>query len=161
MIADKALKTLSRHLWYLSDLTVPLALYSEKVDRDTKARMFRGEDDESKKLEKPKFPDITEKTELYDLFTRNSPEFFTIIGVDDNWLQTPMEEWDKSDAFKSARRIARTAKTANNVAERAVKLATEYSKVLTKDDVSRGWILQGVEDHRRNFPDYNKSNLNQ
>ena len=73
MIADKALKTLSRHLWYLSDLTVPLALYSEKVDRDTKARMFRREDDESKKLEKPKFPDITEKTELYDLFTRNSP----------------------------------------------------------------------------------------
>ena len=71
-------------LWYLSDLTVPLALFSEKVDRDTKARMFRGEDDESKKLEKPKFPDITEKTELYDLFTRNSPEFFTIIGVDDN-----------------------------------------------------------------------------
>ena len=56
MIADKALKTLSRHLWYLSDLTVPLALYSEKVDRDTKARMFRREDDESKKLEKPKFP---------------------------------------------------------------------------------------------------------
>ena len=84
-------------MWYLSDLTVPLALFSEKVDRDTKARMFRGEDDESKKLEKPKFPDITEKTELYDLFTRNSPEFFTIIGVDDNWLQTPVEEWDKSE----------------------------------------------------------------
>ena len=61
-------------MWYLSDLTVPLALFSEKVDRDTKARMFRGEDDESKKLEKPKFPDITEKTELYDLFTCNSPD---------------------------------------------------------------------------------------
>ena len=63
--------------------------------------MFRGEDDESKKLEKPKFPDITEKTELYNLIKRNSPEFFTIIGVDNNWLQTPMEEWDKSDAFNS------------------------------------------------------------
>ena len=56
MIADKALKTLSRHLWYLSDLTVPLALFSEKVDQDTKARMaaklvmFGGEDDAAKKL---------------------------------------------------------------------------------------------------------------
>ena len=130
-------------LWYLSDLTVPLALFSEKVDRDTKARMFRGEDDESKKLEKPKFPDITEMTELYDLFTRNSPEFFTIIGVDNNWLQTPMEEWDKSDAFKSARRFATTAKTANNVAERAVKLATEYSNVLTKDGSFREWRTTG------------------
>ena len=106
--------------------------------------MFRREDDESKKLEKPKFPDITEKTELYDLFTRNSPEFFTIIGVDDNWLQTPMEEWDKSDAFKSARRrFATTAKTANNVAERAVKLATEYSNVLTKDGSFREWRTTG------------------
>ena len=130
-------------MWYLSDLTVPLALFSEKVDRDTKARMFRGEDDESKKLEKPKFPDITEMTELYDLFTRNSPEFFTIIGVDDNWLQTPMVEWDKSDAFNSARRFARTAKTANNVAERAVKLATEYSNVLTKDGSFREWRTTG------------------
>ena len=143
MIADKALKTLSRHLWYLSDLTVPLALYSEKVDRDTKARMFRGEDDESKKLEKPKFPDITEKTELYDLITSNSPEFFSIIGVEDNWLQTPVEEWDKSDAFNSARRFARTAKTTNNVAERAVKLATEYSNVLTKDGSFREWRTTG------------------
>ena len=54
-----------------------------------------------------------------------------------------MEEWDKSDAFKSARRIARTAKTANNVAERAVKLATEYSNVLTKDGSFREWRTTG------------------
>ena len=149
VIADEALKTLSRHLWYLSDLTVPLALFSEKVDQDTKARMaaklimFREEDNESKKLEKPTFPDISEKTELYDLITSNSPEFFTIIGVDDNWLQTPVEEWDRSDAFNSARRFARTAKTANNVAERAVKLATEYSNVLTKDGSFREWRTTG------------------
>ena len=63
--------------------------------------------------------------------------------MDDNWLQTPVEEWDKSDAFNSARRFARTAKTANNVAERAVKLATEYSNVLTKDGSFREWRTTG------------------
>ena len=75
--------------------------------------------------------------------TVQTPEFFTIIGVDDNWLQTPMEVLDKSGAFKSARRFATTAKTANNVAERAVKLATEYSNVLTKDGSFREWRTTG------------------
>ena len=33
------MKTLERHLWYLSDLTIPMALFSEKVDPDIKARL--------------------------------------------------------------------------------------------------------------------------
>ena len=33
------MKTLERHLCYLSDLTIPMALFSEKVDHDIKARL--------------------------------------------------------------------------------------------------------------------------
>ena len=39
VIGEEALKTLERHLWYLSDLTIPMALFSEKVDPDIKARL--------------------------------------------------------------------------------------------------------------------------
>ena len=38
VIGEEALKTLECHLWYLSDLTIPTALFSEKVDTDIKAK---------------------------------------------------------------------------------------------------------------------------
>ena len=60
VIRDKALKTLERHLWYLSDLT--MALFSDKVDLDNKARMaakllaLKKKNTKAQKLRKPKFP---------------------------------------------------------------------------------------------------------
>ena len=62
VIRDKALKTLERHLWYLSDLTIPMALFSDKVDLDNKARMaakllaLKKKNTKAQKLRKPKFP---------------------------------------------------------------------------------------------------------
>ena len=38
-IAEEGLKTLSRHLWYLNPVTVMFALFSDKVEQDTKSRM--------------------------------------------------------------------------------------------------------------------------
>ena len=63
VIGDEALKTLERHLWYLSDLTVPMALFSEKVDLDIKSRMAAKllalkKNNKAQKLRKPKFPKI-------------------------------------------------------------------------------------------------------
>ena len=68
------MKTLECHLWYLSDLTVPMALFSEKVDLDIKSRMAakfkkKKKNTKAQKLRKPKFPKIGPKTELYDLVT--------------------------------------------------------------------------------------------
>ena len=37
-IAEEGLKTLSRHLWYLNPVTVQFALFSDKVEQDTKSR---------------------------------------------------------------------------------------------------------------------------
>lgn len=64
VIGDEALKTLERHLWYLSDLTVPMALFSEKVDLDIKSRMAakllalkkKKKNTKAQKLQKPISP---------------------------------------------------------------------------------------------------------
>ncbi|KAF0313314.1 hypothetical protein FJT64_016134 [Amphibalanus amphitrite] len=45
----------------------------------------------------------------------------------------------------------------NDVAERGVKLVTDYMEILTKDDTTREFLLQGVELHRRKFPDFQKN----
>ena len=79
MIREEALKTLKRHLWYLSDLTVPMALFLEKVDQDIRARLAvrilflkkKKKNSKAQKLVKPKFPKIGHNTELYDLLTED------------------------------------------------------------------------------------------
>ena len=169
VIRDAALKTLERHLWYLSDLTVPMALFSDKVDLDTKARMAakllalkkkKKKNTTAQKLRKPKFPKIGPKTELYDLVTEESLEFFSIIKVDYNWLEQPVDSWKDNEDYKTAREFVHTVKTTNDLAERAIKTATDYSQILTKDEDTRRRIIQGVEDCRRTYPDFKKSTLN-
>ena len=68
-----------------------MALFSEKVDLDTKARMAaklhtlkKKKNTHSQKLVKPKFPKIGPNTQLYDLVTEESLQFFSIIKVDSN-----------------------------------------------------------------------------
>ena len=113
----------------------------------------------AQKLRKPKFPKIGPKTELYDLVTEESLEFFSIIKVDDNWLKQPVVSWEDSKDYITARMFVRTVKTTNDLAERAIKTATDYSQILTKDEDTRKRIIQGVEDLRRAYPDFNKSTL--
>ena len=48
----------------------------------------------------------------------------------------------------------------NNVAERGVKMASDYATLLTKDDTMRAWILQGVEKSRRTYPNFKKETIN-
>ena len=169
VIGDEALKTLERHLWYLSDLTVPMALFSDKVDLDTKARMAakllalkkkKKKNTTAQKLRKPKFPKIGPHTKLYDLVTVESLEFFSIIKVDYNWLEQPVDSWKDNEDYKTAREFVHTVKTTNDLAERAIKTATDYSQILTKDEETRRRIIQGVEDCRRTYPDFKKSTLN-
>ena len=170
VIGEEALKTLERHLWYLSDLTVPMALFSEKVDPDVKSRMAakllslkmmkKKKKAGSQKLVKPKFPKIGPNTELYDLVTEESLDFFSVIKVDDNWLEQPVDSWEDDEDFITAKMFVHTVKTTNDLAERAIKMATDYAQILTKDEDTRRRIIQGVEDHRRTYPDFKKSSLN-
>ena len=51
-------------------------------------------------------------------------------------------------------------KTTNDVAERGVKLLTDFSQFLTKDELKRSWLLQGVESSRRKYADIHKIPLN-
>ena len=105
ILAEEALKTLKRHLWYLSELTIPMAFFSDKVDEDIKSRLAtkllslkKNKKDKvgSQKLSKLKFPKILPNTDLYDLATEEPLEFFSVIKVDSKWLEQPVDSWDNS-----------------------------------------------------------------
>ena len=112
ILAEEALKTLKRHLWYLSELTIPF--FSDKVDEDIKSRLAtklkKNKKDKvgSQKLSKLKFPKILPNTDLYDLATEEPLEFFSIIKVDSKWLEQPVDSWDNSGDFQTTKTFVST-----------------------------------------------------
>ena len=85
---------------------------------------------------------------------------FGLLGLDCNWLQLDPKDWEGDEEYQKMNQFVRSVKTVNDCAERSVKLITEYSKILTKDEKTRDWLLQGVELHRKKYPDFNIKSLN-
>ena len=72
-------------------------------------------------MEKPKFPNITENTELVDLVTPSSFKFFSILGLDSAWLEISPDKWEEDNDYITARNFLRTVKVTNDVAERVMR----------------------------------------
>jgi hypothetical protein len=91
----------------------------------------------------------------------NSYLLFSILGTDYEWLQQKPEEWENNTDYKEMENFVRTVKVTNDVAERGVKVISDYSKILTQDNSLRRKLLQGVEMSRKIHPDFKKMTLNQ
>ena len=102
---------------------------------------------------------MSEKTELRDLVTPDSWKLFDILKISPDWLALPPADWDSNPDYIELRNFVRTVKVTNDCAERAVKLATNYSKSLAKDSQERSKIYQVVEAERRAKPDAKKATL--
>ena len=163
-LAESALATLNRHLWYLAPQTVPFALFSNKVSEDDKSRMASRlltlDRPETTTLGIPKFPVVSAGTELWDLVTEESWTFFDIVKSDPlPWLTKRVSEWESCEDYKKVKAFVSTVKVVNDSCERAVALATDFCKVLTKDTRVRKLIFQVVEHNRKEFPDSSKKTL--
>ena len=163
-IATAALEVLSRHGWYTAEETVPFCLFSSRLSLDQKsriaARILSFDPPESITLGKPVFQELQEKTELHDLVGPKSYHMFSILGTDYEWLRQKPEEWENSPDYKEMEGFVRTVKVTNDVAERGVKIISDYAKILTQDNSLRRKLLQGVEMSRKIHPDFKKMTLN-
>ena len=102
-----------------------------------------GENFPEGKLGLPTFPQLSDKTELRDLVTSESWELFDILKLSADWLALPPAEWDTDPDYIEFRKFVRSVKVTNDCAERGIKLATDYSKSLTKDSKERSKIYSG------------------
>ena len=162
-LADLALETLDRHRWYLTAQVVPFALFSDNVTEDEKSRMaarllsLKREDSVSLGL--PDFPEVTAGTELWDLVTSKSWDFFDGLKSNPIWLTQSVSEWESDPDYRQVKTFVSTVKVVNDGCERAVALATDYAKILTKDSNMRKKIIQVVEANRKAFVDVKKATL--
>ena len=108
----------------------------------------------------PKFPLVDENTKLLDLITSESWQFFDILNLPGDWLALPPAEWKENPDYLAAAEFVKTVKVTNDVAEREVKIASDYANILTRDSNIRQKIFQVVEKDRLDNPDFTKKALN-
>ena len=63
--------------------------------------------------------------------------FFDLLGLSCSWLLRPSGMNDQIIHVQARRAIVATVKTTSDVAERGVKLLTEFSQLFTKDELKR------------------------
>ena len=143
---------------------VLFSLASNKLEDDDKSRiaakLMSLPRPDKIKFVYPAFPKLSDKTELWDLVTSDSWQMFDILQMSPDWLALPPAEWDTNPDYIEFRNFVKTLKVTNDCAERGVKVATDYSKSLTKDSQERTKIYQVVEVESRAKPDAKKSNMN-
>lgn len=88
-------------------------------------------------------------------------DFFKILSLPTDFLEVPVNLWKDMDSYKHAKHIVSHLKVVNDHAERAVKLMTDYNRIITKKEQNYQELLISVEEHRRSLPSVTKNNLNE
>ena len=165
-LATSALKKMNNHRWYLTQELVTFTLFSSH-DSMTKSakeklavKLSETEKPDSYRKGKPVFPVINAATVLTDLVGPESHFLFDALGVECDWLTTPADTWEDNDSYRNAQKFVRSVKVTNDVAERGVKLMSDFATQITTDPEQRSCLLQVVEYHRNKFDSFKKATLN-
>ena len=163
--AHAAIKAFNRHTWYLTEEVVPLCLFSEDVTDDVKAEIAGKllKLPQSNPLNwhgagfgKPALPVIEENVrEKHSFFGPDSWKFFNLLKLDSTFLSASPTEWDRNESFLSSKRVIKHLSIVNDVAERGVKLASDFL-CGTKNETCFQNILQVVENDRNATPNQRK-----
>ncbi|XP_045029217.1 uncharacterized protein LOC123471626 [Daphnia magna] len=74
-----------------------------------------------------------------------------LLNKSQDWLQLPPTFWPLMSDYCYARDFVKRLEVTNDCAERGVKLIDDF-KDYTDDETQRQFLLQDVEDHRKNIP---------
>jgi len=152
-VANIAVKKMRGHLWYLSEDLIALALFSDNVWDSEKVAIIAA-------LKKPKMQDDLRRVDpktistfrtktLSDFVTERSLNLFTAMRIDPAFLSEDTSTWPDCPDYIIAKQKITSLRVINDCAERAVKLATDFSNILTHDESQRQLVFQIVEHHRQ------------
>lgn len=168
-ISQTALKTIGRHLWYLSAELIPLVLFSQRVSVDEKNSlaaclrqlMEKSSDDQKEErcIRSTNDPSALHNVTLKDFVTSSSLLFFNALLLPTNFLMTDASTWQQTPSFQKATAVVSSLKVVNDCAERGIALASSFNSSLTKSEEEKQYLLQIVEQHRKEFPDAKKSTV--
>ena len=159
--SQASLRALSRHYLYLVPESIILwSLFGTELDQDQKGRiaasLLTKPKPDTWKPKMVKFPIITPNTTLLSPLSWFP---FSLLNLSSEWLESPPSQWEKDPDYKVMEKFAKTVKLVNDVAERGVKMADDYSNCFTKDSEKRKKLVMAVQNHRRTYLKLRKVDL--
>jgi len=154
---DNALKTTGlnmtkRHSWYISPELATLALFSEELTDDVKARLIATMTSKRGQHLLTSLPDSIEELNV-------SRSLFQSLAVDDGFLAVPVEMWPDTPSYITAAALVKNLVCINDCAERGVTLIQTFNETITKDEQQKQYLLQVVEKQRKLFKNCNGDSL--
>ncbi len=166
-VATSALKAFKRHTWYLHAEFVPLALWDD-ITPEIKQKLADKILQQQKQADNIKMeefvgrmgsgygkPDLqainTEAKHLHELVTPVSWRFFEILGISEDFLRLPIEDWLQNGDYKEAASFFKHMKVTNDSAERSVKLCADFLGLAKKEELFQNYVPV-VEEERKRTP---------
>ena len=149
------MRKLDLHSDYLSERNVVVAFASDFVDNATKAEMAERlleQDVVEVEKGKPIAPRIYKESTLASFIGEESWLLFKVCKVHPTFLSKPVEEWSDDASYCHFKYLVEGFTPVNDAAECAVKFATDYHGKITHNTKQHQAMLQGIEEHRTNYP---------
>lgn len=161
-VAKAAASKLRKHIWYLSEELVAMAMFDDRLSTTTKnAIAAKVNEKASASIDRSNPPNLAEPNELSltDFATPNTILFFEKLNLSHEFLLKDASEWPELDDYCTAKAFVSKLAVTNDNAERAVALAQAYNKRFTRQEDQLQYILQNVSEHRKKYPDARKSTV--
>ena len=150
-IKKVGLKWMARHSWYLSPELATVAIFSPQLTNSEKQQLV---DNIISKRGPHVITELPSSVGLLQI----SRVFFQTTGIDDSFLNVPVEDWPGMQSFEHARSTVTKLPCTNDCAERGVALIEKFNSS-TKDESQKQYLLQVVEQHRKTFHKLSTSEL--
>jgi hypothetical protein len=152
-ISTAAKKVLEHHLWYLSDETVGLALFSDRVPTVEKVKIVQGMKTEpGERNVRGDATILNEGSNLGDFATTRTARLLPRLKIRDSFLTLPPDQWNENEDYQHGRERVRNLRVINDTAERGVKLFEDFNRLITNDEEEKQFLLQVVEANRKAIP---------
>ncbi|KAK7572169.1 hypothetical protein V9T40_012805 [Parthenolecanium corni] len=170
-VADVAIKKFSNHLWYLGSECVGVALFDERISSSIKREMQEkihffeekdsDDDDSEEEVEhKAHFSQLDLKKEFpVNLFNHHTLKILKRFGLRYDFLETDPSQWSTQEDYQEGINKLSSIKIINDTAERHVKLMEDYNDKLTKNEDQQQFLLQVVQNYRKQYPDTSRGTM--
>lgn len=143
-ISERAMEKFSNHLWYFNAELIALVFFDTSISDQEKSEMANRVltlseiDTDDSRIINPKFSRLQLEelvnAGLSHLITKATMNFFERFHINADFLRDAPSSWSKNINFQKGLRIVKSLKVVNDVAERGVKLVTDFNNLLTKDE---------------------------
>ena len=155
-----------RHLWYLTQPLVVLALFDDSIADEYKARMANALLAKRKpctfRPAKPAFPVNTLRRNVHvTLDTLIGPKswmIFDLLGFNSGWLAQNPNQWNGNHDYRAMKSVVKHLSVVNDAAERGIKDIQDYANA-ARDGAFRGNIILVSNSHRVKILEFRKNEM--